>query len=87
MRPVSDDPAGHTGPVRHDAAEAIVGPHGSGDHGDDHGHDDHGHVEAALGPIDIQAWGAGAIGILLGLIVAACLAIATAAPTVIAQGG
>jgi hypothetical protein len=41
------------------------------DPGSDHGHDDHdmseGH-EAALGPIDIQAWGALLLGIVLGLV-------------------
>ncbi len=44
-------------------------PHGLGDHGSTHGHDDHGHAEEALGPIDVAAWGAGAIGVLLGLAV------------------
>ena len=32
----------------------------------------------ALGPIDIFAWGAGALGVLLGLVVAACFVLATA---------
>ncbi|NJD27567.1 MAG: hypothetical protein FIA92_04650 [Chloroflexi bacterium] len=63
------------------AADAMVGPHGqpsdhgadaSGDHGhDDHGHDDHGHTSEAeaLGPINLRAWGAGILGIALGLVV------------------
>ncbi len=48
----SDGP-GHPGAVAH---------HKTDDHGDAHGHDDHGHAEEPLGPIDIQAWGAGARG-------------------------
>jgi hypothetical protein len=53
------------------AGEAMVGPHGSSDdHGEDHGHDDHGHGGGdTLGPIDIPAWGAAVLGIVLGLIV------------------
>ena len=59
------------------ATDAMVGPHGAGDHGGDHGHDDHAHGgEDALGPLDPMAWGAGALGILGGLVVAACLAVA-----------
>jgi len=46
----------------------------------DHGHDDHGLAdEWEPGPIDIAAWGAGALGVGLGLVVAACFALATAA--------
>lgn len=48
----------------------MVGPHGSSaDHGEDHGHDDHAHGGDALGPINVAAWGAAALGIVLGLIV------------------
>ena len=58
-------------------SDATVGPHGAGDHGGDHGHDDHAHGAAeTLGPLDPMAWGAGALGILLGLVVALCLAVA-----------
>ena len=49
--------------------------HGPGDHGEDHGHDDHGHETDVLGPVDTQAWGAFALGILLGLVVAWSIAI------------
>ena len=64
----SDDPHG---------SDATVGPHGAGDHGGDHGHDDHAHGgEDALGPLDRMAWGAGALGILGGLVVAVSLAVA-----------
>jgi hypothetical protein len=45
-------------------------PHGLDDHGATHGHDDHGHAEETLGPADWPAWGAGAIGVVFGLIVA-----------------
>jgi hypothetical protein len=49
--------------------------HGSDDHGDDHGHDDHAHGSDALGPVDTRAWGALALGVGLGLIVALCLVV------------
>jgi hypothetical protein len=45
-----------------------------------HGHDDHAHGEEALGPIDVAAWGAGALGVLLGAVVAICFVLATASP-------
>ncbi len=61
----------------HDAS-AGADHHASTDHGDDHGHDDHGHaVEAAVGPIDIAAWGAGIIGVAIAVVMAACLVLAT----------
>jgi hypothetical protein len=44
-------------------------PHGLGDHGEDHGHDDHGHDDEGLGPIDWPAYGAGALGVLLGMVI------------------
>jgi hypothetical protein len=40
------------------------------------GHDDHSNVSDPLGPIDLTAWGAGILGIVLGLVVAAGLLIA-----------
>lgn len=52
-------------------------PHGQDDHGDEHGHDDHAHTSEALGPVDTQSWGALALGVGLGLIVAVCVAIST----------
>jgi hypothetical protein len=52
------------------ADESMVGPHGSAeDHGADHGHDDHAHGGDALGPLDLPAWGAAILGIVLGLVV------------------
>lgn len=58
-------------------SDAMVGPHGTADHGDDHGHDDHAHGEGeVLGPVNTLAWGAGAIGIIGGLLLAFLLAVA-----------
>lgn len=53
--------------------------HSTDDHGDDGGHDDHAHGEDALGPIDVFAWGAGALGIVVGLVIALAFAISTGA--------
>jgi hypothetical protein len=55
----------------------MTGPHGSmDDHGGDHGHDDHAHgAAAALGPMDMVAWGYGVLGIVLGLAVAVAIAL------------
>jgi hypothetical protein len=41
------------------------------------GHDDHAHDEEALGPVDVTAWGAGIVGVLLGLAVAVAFVLAT----------
>jgi hypothetical protein len=70
-------PAAHREPpvAAHD--EHGTGPHGVGDHGDDGGHDDHGHATERLGPIDVAAWGAGALGIVIGLVVVLCFALST----------
>lgn len=52
------------------AGESMVGPHGAADdHGANHGHDDHAHGGEALGPVNLAAWGAAGLGIVLGLIV------------------
>jgi ABC-type Zn2+ transport system substrate-binding protein/surface adhesin len=64
------DLPGHEGAVSH---------HETTDHGDDHGHDDHAHDEEPLGPIDVAAWGAGVLGVLAGILIAACFAMATSA--------
>jgi hypothetical protein len=64
-----DDRPGHEGAVAH---------HASDDHGEDHGHDDHAHDDSLpLGPIDIYAWGAGILGVALGLGVALAFALST----------
>ncbi len=55
--------AGHAGHTEHTAGHA--------------GHEHEG--PEPLGPIDPIAWGAGALGVVLGLIIAACFALATGA--------
>jgi hypothetical protein len=65
----SGDAPGHEGAVAH---------HATDDHGDDHGHDDHGHAEEVLGPLDVQAWAAGVVGVALGVAMTACFVLATA---------
>lgn len=55
----------------HDAHVAhAVDEHASDDV---HGHDDHGRATTEAGPIDVQAWGAAAVGVLLGLLVVLAL--------------
>lgn len=63
------DLAGHPGAVAHQATD---------DHGEDHGHDDRAYDDSVpLGPIDVFAWGAGILGIALGLSVALAFALST----------
>lgn len=64
----ADDVPGHAGAVDH---------HQTDDHGDDAEHDDHAHTEEPLGPIDVPAWGAGILGVALGLAVALAFMLAT----------
>jgi hypothetical protein len=60
------------------ASDAMAGPHGADDHGEDHGHDDHAHADGEpLGPVDLVALGAGALGIAAGLAVALVMAAST----------
>jgi hypothetical protein len=40
-------------------------------------HDEHAHAGEVLGPVDVQAWGALAIGVAAGLLIVLCLVIAT----------
>jgi hypothetical protein len=68
--PHPDDAPGHAGAVAH---------HPTDDHGDEHGHDDDAHADEALGPVDVVAWGAGLLGMILGLVIAAGFVIATSA--------
>ncbi len=63
-----DDAPGHAGATAH---------HATDDHGDDHGHDDHAHGDVALGSIDWFAWGAGLLGIVLGLVMTLAFVMAT----------
>ena len=77
-QPTTGDTATETHHEPHGAAQ----PHGAVDEvpghaaGDDGGTLGHGGGEA-LGPIDIPAWAAGVAGIALGLVVVACLVLAT----------
>jgi len=50
-------------------------PHASDEHATDdaHGHDDHGRAGEEMGPIDVRAWGALAVGIAFGLVVVLAL--------------
>lgn len=67
----------HDGPHANDAT---TGPRGTADdHGADHGRDDHGDAVDELGPIDLPAWGAGVLGVALGLAVVAAIALASGA--------
>ena len=69
LAPAGTDRGHHPGDI---AAEA----HGPDDHGETHGHDDHAHGgDEALGPWDVQRWGALALGIAAGLLVVACLVV------------
>ena len=68
----SDTEHAPTGEVHH-PGDVAGEAHGADDHGDTHGHDDHAHAEEALGPVDVAAWGAFAVGIAAGLLVTLCL--------------
>jgi hypothetical protein len=64
-----NDLPGHDGAVAH---------HATDDHGEDHGHDDHAHdATDPLGPIVAFVWGAGILGVGLGLVVALAFALST----------
>ena len=67
--PHATDAPGHADATAH---------HATDDHGDDHGHDDHAHGDdAALGPIDSFAWGAGLLGVIAGIVVVVAFVLAT----------
>jgi len=70
--PHDEDAPGDAGAVAH---------HATDDHGDDHGHDDHAHGEEPLGPLDGAAWGAGVLGVVVGIVIAFFFVLASAAPT------
>ena len=77
MPPVGGEDHGRTD--AHRPGDIADEPHGPDDHGETHGHDDHAHGSESLGPVDVQAWGALAVGIVLGLVVAICVALSTGA--------
>ena len=77
---VSDphDPAADSteaaGTETHHEPHGAAMPHGAADDITDQGEDEHG--MPALGPVDVEAWLAAALGVALGLVVALCLVIA-----------
>jgi hypothetical protein len=81
MTDAEDRKAGDTATETHHEPHGAASPHGAADDVDAHemdddaGHAEHGGEE--LGPIDIPAWAAGVAGVALGLVVVACLVIAT----------
>jgi len=66
--------------ARDELADEHAGPvHGADDQSVDQGHDDHVHDEEPLGPPDIGLWAAGAGGIAVAIVIAACFAFSTGA--------
>jgi hypothetical protein len=61
----------------HHPGDLVDEAHGPDDHGETHGHDDHAHGVDTLGPVDVVAWGALALGVGAGLLIALCLVITT----------
>jgi hypothetical protein len=61
-------PAAHAPATGHAAAASGHGTAGAG-HGEDHD-------EPALGPVDVEAWGAGILGTAIGLFMAVCFVLA-----------
>jgi hypothetical protein len=62
------------GTMTHREPHGAAMPHGVADDIADHGQEDH--DGAMLGPVDVEAWLAAALGVALGLVVALCLVIA-----------
>ena len=46
-------------------------------HAEEHAVEEHGHDEPVVGPVDVPAWAAAIGGILIGVAVAVCFALAT----------
>jgi hypothetical protein len=46
-------------------------------HTEEHAVEEHGHDEPVVGPVDVAAWAAAIGGILIGVAVAVCFALAT----------
>ncbi len=77
-KPGSDEPAvASDGHGLHHPGDLADETHGPDDHGETHGHDDHAHAGDTLGPVDTRAWGALALGVGAGLLVALCIVITT----------
>jgi len=65
----------------------VSATHADEDHADqghaDEDHADQGHAdEDLLGPVDYTAWGAGALGVAIGLVMWLCFVLATSGSTV-----
>ncbi|MFL5750432.1 MAG: hypothetical protein ACJ767_07470 [Chloroflexota bacterium] len=71
------DESGHDPGELHHPGDVDEEPHGLDDHGEDHGHDDHAHGADELGPVNVQAWGAFVLGIVLGLVPVIGIVLAT----------
>jgi hypothetical protein len=65
----------------HDAGTAASDAHATVtvDHAGAAGHGEHDHDAVPLGPIDVIAWGAGLLGVGLGVVIALAFAAATGA--------
>jgi hypothetical protein len=56
----------------------LTTPAHADEHADDeHADEEHGHDEPVVGPVDVPAWAAAIGGILIGVAVAFCFALAT----------
>jgi len=53
------------------------GPEAPGRSADAKAGGEHGHRVESLGPIDVAAWGAGVLGVLIGLAMTICFVLAT----------
>lgn len=73
---MTDDPS-HDPSELHHPGDIADEPHGPDDHGETHGHDDHAHGPEELGPVDTPLWAAFLLGIVLGLVPAAGIVLAT----------
>ncbi len=65
------------GPAEHGTGPDAEGSHSAGD-APAHGAAGHGPESGDLGPVDFGAWAAGVMGVAVGLLIAACFALATA---------
>jgi hypothetical protein len=72
---MTDDQATDAPGSATDAPGSATGQGGSADHGDAHGLDDH--AVEVLGPVDWTAWTIGTAGVVVGVIMWLCFALAT----------
>ncbi len=76
--PSPDELAHAAGGELHHPGDVAGETHGPDDHGETHGHDDHAHAGEALGPVDVAAWGAFAVGAVAALLIVLCLVLTVA---------